>query len=361
MSISLFRKGASKTWHYRFQVNGARVQRSTRQTKRGAAEALAEKAYAAAVARANGGEPMPTLAELFQEWMTANAPVASLAHVRSVSVVQRHHLYDLGGLRVDDLTTERIEAARNKHLATHKPASTNHWLRVLKLVVNWAVKREVLARLPWKVKQLKVQKRPRAMLPLSIAMEWFGHIDQAVRKPEIAVAVRLMFGIGLRESEAITARWEWLDWDRKQYTPGITKGREADPVPVPEWLMAYLQPLRRAEGLIASGQHGHGLATGFARKPMARANAQCRLKGITPHRLRGTFATLLSEQGVPIQTIQRVLRHKDWTTTMTYLEVNLDLAVQGQAEIDQKMQDEWRKSGAQQPTPPATAANHDYS
>ena len=30
----------------------------------------------------------------------------------------------------------------------------------------------------------------------------------------IAVAVRLMIGIGLRESETITARWEWFDWDR---------------------------------------------------------------------------------------------------------------------------------------------------
>ena len=63
MSVTLFRKGESKIWHYRFQVNGTRMQRSTKLARRGAAEALAEKAYAAAVARANGGQPMPTCGE----------------------------------------------------------------------------------------------------------------------------------------------------------------------------------------------------------------------------------------------------------------------------------------------------------
>lgn len=32
-----------------------------------------------------------------------------------------------------------------------------------------------------------------------------------------------MLGVGLREIETITARWEWLDWDRRVYVPGENK------------------------------------------------------------------------------------------------------------------------------------------
>jgi integrase len=66
---------------------------------------------------------------------------------------------------------------------------------------------------------------------------------------------------------------------------------------------------------------------------MRSANAACQIEGLTPHRLRGTFATLLSERGLPIQTIQRVMRHKDPLTTMRYLEANLSAASDAQTSI----------------------------
>lgn len=76
---------------------------------------------------------------------------------------------------------------------------------------------------------LKVQKRPRAILPMDAARAWFDAVDLATtHAPLIATAVRMMFGLGLREGEAISARWEWIDWARQTYTPGITKGRDAE-------------------------------------------------------------------------------------------------------------------------------------
>lgn len=347
MSITLFKSGKSKLWHYRFQVAGVRVQRSTRVARKGQAEAIAERAHAEAVVRANGGQPVPTLRELFREWAETRGPVASEHHRRSVDVIRRLHLYDLGELPINELTTMRIEKARNQHLVEHEPATVNHWLRVIKLVVNWAVKREVLAQLPWKVAMLKVQKRPRAILPLDVAMTWFAAIDAATkREPGIATAVRMMFGAGLREGESASARWEWIDWERRTYTPGITKGREAEPVPMPGWLLDHLALRRRDEGLIATKANGDELPRGFARTAMRNANAKCRTKGITPHRLRGSFATLLSEAGANIQTIQAVMRHKSPLTTMAYLEKDLRRVSAAQEQIAQKMGTERRESGA---------------
>lgn len=336
MSATLFKQG--KVWHFRFQVGGVRVQRSTRMTSKTKAEEIAKRQYDAAVVRANGGEPVPTLDELAGMWVVVHRPVASASHIRSVETFRRLHMYDLGAKPIGEISTKDVELARGQHLETHAPSTANHWLRILKLLTMWAVKREILAASPWRVKMLKVQKKPRPFLPIDVARTWFDAVDAATaRTPDVGTAVRLMFGLGLRESEAASARWEWMDWERSTYTPGITKGREAEPVPMPAWLREHLEPLRQVDGLIVAKPSGQAFAPGFARQAMRRANKECSLKGITPHRLRGTFATLLSEAGVPIQTIQRVMRHKSHATTMGYLEKNLDTAARAADVIGEKV------------------------
>jgi integrase len=346
MTARLFRVGAGRTWHYRFQVAGVRIQRSTREKSKGRAKKVAEKAYDDAVVRANGGQPVPTVRETAAAWLEVHRPIVSAAHARSVESFVKLHMFDLGDRPIGSIGTADVERARNQYLETHKPSSANHWLRVLKLLAMWAVKRGAIPALPWKVRMLKVQKRPRATLPLGTARTWFSALDQAsARAPAVGTAVRMMFGLGLRESEAASARWEWIDWQRETYTPGVTKGREAEPVPIPAWLLEHLEPMRKDQGLIASRTNGTQLPAGFARNAMRAANDACMVKGITPHRLRGTFATLLSESGVPIQTIQKVLRHKHPMTTMAYLEKNLDTAAQAQNRIGERIGFERRKSG----------------
>jgi integrase len=352
MSADVFKVGT--VWHYRFQVRPfKRVQRSTRLRDKRAAGRLAEKAYADALVRANGGDPIPTLAQLLADWLAVRGEHSSAAHVRSIETFGRLHMHGMGELLVSDIDTDTVERARSVHLQTHNHASTNHWMRVLKLLVNWAVRRKILARLPWDVAMLTVQKRPRAILPLAAAMNWFSAVDQAaVRSPNIGVAVRLMLWLGLRESEVITARWEWLDWERSTYTPGKTKGKEADALPMLAWLADYLAPLRRPEGLIACQPDGSPYGAGFARAAIRVANTTCSTKGITPHRLRGTIATLMSEAGVPIQNIQAYLRHKDVRTTMAYLEKNMDMVTRAQAEIAEKAGLTWRGNGEALETKP---------
>jgi len=334
MSANVFKRGG--VWHYRFQVAGTRYRRSTGLASRRAAEQVAQREYDAAVLRANGGEPVPTLAELAHAWIEVHRPVSSAAHIRSVELFRRLHMFDLGAKSINEISTLDVELARNLYLLTHKPASANHWLRIVKLLTMWAVKRRMLAAMPWHVPMLKVQKRPRSILPLAAARAWFAAVDEATEHaPGIGTAVRLMFGLGLREGEVISARWEWIDWARKTYTPGITKGREAEPVPMAGWLREHLQEQRKPAGLIVVRADGQAFAPGFARQAIRKANDTCAIKGITPHRLRGTFATLMSEAGVPIQTVQRVMRHKSFTTTMGYLEKNLDLAAQAQERISE--------------------------
>lgn len=162
MTFHLFRAGKAKNYHYRFQIAGARVQRSTRESSKAKANVVAQRAYDEALTLTNGGKVVPTLVAMAQEWLEVNGLISSAAHQRSVETTARLHFYDLGDLPLNQITTSHVELARNQHLVDHKPASANHWLRVLKLIANWAVKREIIRSIPWQVRMLKVQKRPCA-------------------------------------------------------------------------------------------------------------------------------------------------------------------------------------------------------
>jgi integrase/recombinase XerC len=336
MSVTIFRVG--RVWHYRFQLDGERAQRSTRETDRQRAEMIADRAFRHAKLWARDSKEIPTLRELVGQWLAVHEPTASRAHVKVVETFGRLHLCDLGDVLIDELTTDRVELARVTHLKTHAPVSANQWLKVLRLLCNWAVRRGILPAVPFHVRTLKVQKKPRAILPVKLAQDWLAAIDaHEGERDGVRCAVRLMLGLGLRESETISARWEWLDIERQLYTPGRTKGREADPLPVPAWLLDYLMPTRLPSGLIVVKPNGKPYASGFTRTAMLAANKAVGAPHITAHRLRGTFATLLSESGVPIQSIQRALRHKNLTTTAAYLEVNMDTVAQGQRRIAEKI------------------------
>ncbi|AOJ86139.1 integrase [Burkholderia sp. MSMB0856] len=258
--------------------------------------------------------------------------IVSPSHLAGVDAFRRLHLYQLGNTPIDCLTTAAVEEARTQHLRSHAPSSVNHWSRIVRLLANWAVHRGIVDHVPFKVKMLKLQRRPRATLPVDLSGQWLAAIDTVASGP-VRIAIRLMLGMGLRESEAATARWEWLDLVRQIYIPGRTKGREADPVPVPAWLLDYLRPLRQPTGLIVARPDGRAFARGFTRASIKAANARIGIGEITPHRLRGTFATLLSENGAPVQVIQRVMRHKSPLTTIGYLEADLAHAARAQARI----------------------------
>jgi integrase len=336
MNYQLFKVAA--TWHYRFQIERKRTQRSTRETDRLRAEKVAERAYRQAALWSRGGKEIPTLRELVAQWIEIHAATASPSHVKVVETFGRLHLHELDDILIDELKTDLVERARVKHLETHAPVSANQWLKVLRLLCNWAVRRGVLPAMPFHVRALKVQKRPRAILPVALAQDWLAAIDKREgHRLCVRLAVRLMLGFGLRESETISARWEWFDMERRLYTPGRTKGREADPLPVPEWLFEYLVPLRLSSGLMIARGDGRPYPAGFTRNAMLQANKAVGAPHITPHRLRGTFATLLSESGVPVQDIQRALRHKMITTTAAYLETNMDHVAHGQARIAEKI------------------------
>ena len=343
MTPKPFKEG--KIYHYRFSVDGKRRQRSTRETSLSKAQKVTTEAYDAAQLRRRGEEPEPTLHGLVVLWVEKHTGRKSQSHVDAIERFGRLHLGKLAKLRLAAVSIAKVEDALLEHLTTHAMSSTNQWLAYLRLVFKWAVRRKMIRFVPWEVSKTKVQKKPKRRLPVAKTTPFLEVVDQlTAQEPAIALAIRIMVGLGLRGEEARDAQWEWFDRDRSTYTPGDTKGLEAVPRPVPDWMMGILVPLAQVEGPMVPTVDGRRITPGRIQRVMDAACATVAIPRLTGHRLRGTYATLLSEDGVPIQDIMTVLGQKDVRTTMVYLEKDMSRVIGAQKRIAAKTGLDGRKS-----------------
>jgi integrase/recombinase XerC len=345
-------------YQYRFEVSGEEVYKSTGTKNKGEAEAIALSAYQDAKAKARGLY-VPTLGELRAQWLQVQATEASPGHWRNVNDWDSH---GLDNVKIDRLSTELVELARGRYRV--KKGRTGDamadetvagWMRTLNLLIGWAIKRGVLSRKPYTVEMPRPQKKPKKILPLPKVKDWIEAVDRHARNPQVGTAVRLMVGLGLRESEALGARWEFIDWEAKTYTPGRlvgrrfkTKGGSAVPVDVPGWLMAHLGGLRGPMprlGLILPWQklndEGREVEiphpSTFTRASMRAANVDLGTPGVTPHRLRGTWITQLLRMGTPAKEVQAMARHAEESTTHSYYEVSSEVRKSAQEKLALEM------------------------
>lgn len=180
---------------------------------------------------------------------------------------------------------------------------------------------------------------------------------------------QVLYGCGLRISEGVSLRIKDLDFHQSQITIQAAKGNKSRMVPMPRSLAAELrQQVERVRALhaadVKAGCNRVPLPYAYARKSPNAAGSfswywlfpshnlsrnpdegwigrfhiddgnfgrSLRIAGVraridrrvTPHTLRHSFATHLLNTGSPLTTIQKLLGHKDLTTTQVYLHVEL--------------------------------------
>ncbi len=184
------------------------------------------------------------------------------------------------------------------------------------------------------------------------------------------IIAQLLYGCGLRISEALRLRVMDFDFDQRQIVIHNSKGKKSRLVPLPESLVEDLQQLihnRRQlherdlengmasvwlphalnrkfpnahrefkwQFLFASHRHSKNKRTGrmhrhhrhrdsFSQALRKAVGNSCVQKYITSHTFRHSFATHLLQSGIDIRTVQELLGHQDVSTTMIYTHVLFD-------------------------------------
>lgn len=338
-----FRNGLKKVgrvYHYKFKRGGCAYHGSTGLESLSQAREWLRRFREATVLQEQGIVPIPTIEALGMDWLESKRGVLSDAHLNRAELTLRLHINPaIGQIALDAVRTSDVERLLKGYLDTPKQGGkarskegANVLLCYLNLLYGWAIKRGILTKLPYSVIPFKVQQKPRSYIPLSSLDDFLAFIDKR-KNLHVSVAIRAMLYMGLRESEALGMRWEWFSMDGQTYTPGRTKGREAVPLPVPANLAEWLAKCPREGEWVLPAANWKQHHMGFTKKAIARAGNEAGIKGLSPHRLRATTATLLAQNGVGAHLIQKMLRHKSLSTTLRYVELGLEDMRRAQARV----------------------------
>jgi len=163
-------------------------------------------------------------------------------------------------------------------------------------------------------------------LPVVLSPEHVQALLGAAETPRDRLLLLLLLSTGLRRSEAAGITLDHVDLEHRQLRVR-GKGNKERMVPLtPEVVEAIRQHLAWREPtqcnqLFISSVTGEALTGGGVYKvirPLLR-RAGLDGQGITPHKLRHTFATHLVRNGVDVKTVQELLGHNDLSTTAKYL------------------------------------------
>lgn len=288
-------------WHFQLRINGQRIHGSTRATDLATAKKiLDEKRKELLSGQHRIVTRIPTLAELGKEWSKVHQNIHSAKHLRRVGEFLRLWLLPkLGTSRIDHVTTTDILGVRNRLLdAGRSPVTANNLLRVTRLLFGYAMKVGYLERIPFQVKPLRVQRKPRPTVHGSKVKEFLVAVDASARNPHIPIMLRVMIGLGLRESEVLGMKWMWFDCDQQTYTVGKSKNRESRTIPLPGWLWTaiHAMPKTHLTEFVFPAEDLKPHRPQFCKKALQKVCKTLGLGNVTQHRLwcaKGSLKDLL--------------------------------------------------------------------
>lgn len=260
---------------------------------------------------------------------------------RSQYMSTARHLSERFGKPVDKLTREELRTYVEEMTARGKSAS---WL-IGQLAALRFLYRKTLGR-PELVSFVSFPKRHKP-LPTVLSLEEVGALIQAVGVARYQALVMVLYGAGLRITEALALHVGDIDGARGVIRVRHGKGNKAREAKLSatlyEWLRQYWARERPPQPyLFASRKTGKPPTADTIRAALADAAKKAWVdKRVTPHVLRHSFATHLLEQGTDVRVVGALLGHASLASTARYAQVTEKLVRQTPSPLDLLPQKRW--------------------
>lgn len=366
--MGVTRRGS--VWYVKWKrADGVWVRRATTARTRREAQALHAEFIRQAERQRHGLEPLPpevgyTLWKLCEWWLEHHVSERSLRRVTSM-LTKHVRLTPLGALPIRRVTPEPLEAHFESMQKDYSPRSIN----LLRANLGAILEKARRARLWVGDNPLRMTRRravpvePRPTFTADEVELIIANVPDQWRSFFATAAY-----LGLRKGELCGLRK--ADYDKvgrtlaikRSYGHGGTKGKRVDVLPVTDALAAHLNEAMRTPGpALFPGPDGQHRTEDAAPEDILRATLKrvelidgyryicrrCKARGKEPkpvfsptaeplrcgdcnmllwcspvarpfrfHDLRHTCATLLLKAGVPVQHVQRILRHASITITV---------------------------------------------
>jgi integrase len=232
------------------------------------------------------------------------------------------------GLRRDAplarITPAMIDVVKLQRAEHVKKSSVDRNLQVLRRFFNWCIKQGLATDNPLRrVKFFRADTKRLRYLTDEEFARLLGEASKITRSPYLRAAIEIAVFTGLRRSNVLGLRWEWVDWlNRVIRVPRTKSGK---PLAVPLNVTAYrvLQRLWSERGdspYVFS--HTSGANAGDAvqdlKKGFHTAVANANISDFRWHDLRHTFASWLVMRGASLRAVAELLGHQTMQMTMRY-------------------------------------------
>lgn len=220
------------------------------------------------------------------------------------------------------------------------PASKNRKVATLKSFFKWCFQEKLLEQdLSLRLRLVKVPRKVPHFLSVDEALAVLKSFTQeeteALSPPSDLLLFLLLYGAGLRVSEACGLEWRQIDLSQKTLRLKGKGGKErlASGPPL------LFEALKKSKRLAATGTDTFlfGHAPLHRREAYSLMVARGRKAGLhqpmNPHALRHSFATHLLTSGAQLRVLQDLLGHESMSATERYTHLSIDHL--GQA-LDQK-------------------------
>lgn len=145
--------------------------------------------------------------------------------------------------------------------------------------------------------------------------------------------MELIYGAGLRVSEAVELKIEALDLDNGALRVTGKRGKTRW-IPIPDetlnWVRRYLESgrpslVKTATSLVFLSDRGLPMLRQTAYKKMETYARRAGIEeDVSPHTLRHTYAVHLLKGGADLRAVQELLGHESIATTQVYTQLDLD-------------------------------------
>jgi integrase/recombinase XerD len=238
------------------------------------------------------------------------------------------------GRSSEDLGPEEVRAYQ-LHLLDQEHAS---WCRFNQTVCALRFLYRVTLGRPEVVKMIPFGKRPKT-LPAVLSRQEVLRLFAALPDNLYRTLVRTTYACGLRIGEVVHLRVADIDSQRGVLMVRQGKGRKDRLVPLSPALLdelrAHWRRYRPGHWLFPGHKPGQHLHIAALQRWFARLVRRLGLRsGVSMHTLRHSYATHLLEAGVNVVTLQRLLGHRDLSTTARYLHVSTQHLQQTPSPLD---------------------------
>lgn len=322
--MAVFKRG--KSWYVDYRVNGKRLKRSF-----GRHKAMAELFLKDIDLKRVRGElrmiedkiSLESFFEKYLEYCKYNKSRNTFRVDKSKLAIFKGFLREKEVNSLTEITPGLVEQFKSFVLQRGKPVTYNHYLELIKAILNKAVEWNHLS--SNSIASCKRLKDRYAKQVRFLSKEEISVILQNA-SPTMQQIIKLYLYTGLRKSELVYLHWDDIDFINKLITvqakpeqgfhPKSYKPRSIPMNPEVEKILLDLP--QKGRFVFDNGKNEPLHHDGYYYRELKRIYNRCGIRNASLHTLRHTFASHLVMGGADIRSVQELLGHSEIRVTERY-------------------------------------------